>query len=700
MTIGTRPDQALSARKDALRPHADPASADDGRLEQAAFTLVDPSIVDAHGHYLEYAERVLLAAAGAGFQCVLGANRSFRRSDDDASYRTETAFTDSFWSANRPRPSAGILFLVRQGVRGLRARLSAAVWSARFNLRFSRFGLARLRARELGLGAPELLDMSADADAATATNPQLVSFFVLLTRVENIVARLIAGVRRRAARLPRRVKRGLRLAMTAAGWGLRTLLLAIAAVLLAPFLLIAALVARIVIRAPSADARLSQELRQFIRAAKLKPADVIFLPTVGPAELRAIIRLTQRDAVARRLKWRLMFRRPVFTGSRESYERESDTPNVRHARLLHVKTARALRGVNARFFTDTDPLTEQYNRLGSLRFATAPIPIAGAIAPAPPRDASTALTIGYLGDARDEKGFGLLPALVDEFSGQGLAPAKVRFLVQANYNIPGGEPRSAAARLALEATGGDVVELAAGPFDPPSYKALVERMHVVLAPYDGVAYSARSSSVFLEAIMSGRPVICTEGTWMARLIEPSRQAYYASLHERLGPSEQNVTENRAGALRVRMSGAGRIVRVTLSFNSARPDYVAIVRATAKDARGAVVSRRSQAVFVIEPSVHTLFEIPADASLIEISIGARDASSVVPPTAISAAVFSASTAPIGFGAVVTAARSEDLSYALRNIVTHFPDYRKAVDSIGSSLAAYHTAESLVHAMAAS
>ena len=174
-------------------------------------------------------------------------------------------------------------------------------------------------------------------------------------------------------------------------------------------------------------------------------------------------------------------------------------------------------------------MTAQYDFLGVYPFATLPVPVDAAEAPARPEPRP--LVIGYLGDARDEKGFQHLPKLVNSFAPRRGNEADVRFLFQANFNVPAGEPASRYARSLLQAYDKEFVELARGPFDSRQYADLLRRMDLVVIPYAAENYSARSSGIFMEAIAMGLPVLVSTCTWMARLLEPGRQRHLVNLCE-------------------------------------------------------------------------------------------------------------------------------------------------------------------------
>jgi hypothetical protein len=50
------------------------------------------------------------------------------------------------------------------------------------------------------------------------------------------------------------------------------------------------------------------------------------------------------------------------------------------------------------------------------------------------------------------------------------------------------------------------------------------RSHFILLPYDPANYAVRTSTVFIEALGLGRPVITTNGTWMAHQLRQRPEA--------------------------------------------------------------------------------------------------------------------------------------------------------------------------------
>ncbi len=207
--------------------------------------------------------------------------------------------------------------------------------------------------------------------------------------------------------------------------------------------------------------------------------------------------------------------------------------------LLNLPNHPALSG-RCFFYCDTEELCEQYNHglaCGHRVFASLPIPFRHDVldgGSAPRTDKR--LTVTYLGDARTEKGYQYLPAAISAIAAH--APpeelAKLRFVIQSNYNLPGGEPGIPEARASLAAIKGVGVELVDGPFTPEAYYALLGEADVMVLPYRPDRYAYRSSGVLAEALAAGKVCVVPEGTWMAAQVRQTDGGVVYSDADQLG----------------------------------------------------------------------------------------------------------------------------------------------------------------------
>jgi glycosyltransferase involved in cell wall biosynthesis len=144
-----------------------------------------------------------------------------------------------------------------------------------------------------------------------------------------------------------------------------------------------------------------------------------------------------------------------------------------------------------------------------------PIPH-GLTALPPPRSTSRhPLTIGYLGGARGDKGFHLLPDLVDQLVGDGLVPGRARFLVQATFGLSREEGLMEAARRRLARHSRECVTLIETPPDSEGFERALLATDLLLLPYDQEVYRRRSSGLLVRAMALGIPTVVSDGTWLA-----------------------------------------------------------------------------------------------------------------------------------------------------------------------------------------
>lgn len=197
-----------------------------------------------------------------------------------------------------------------------------------------------------------------------------------------------------------------------------------------------------------------------------------------------------------------------------------DNPETRrYATLLYrifFGAVSSVAGEKITYFSDSADLAGEYGRLAKKRVSVVPIPHL----PDPPcaEEAVDGRTDGkihvvYLGDARVEKGYHLLPGAIKNILAK---RTDVKFSVQSNVSSdPPAEIVKAVEKIKALAGG---VECIGEPLDSTDYYRLLSRADIVLLPYSPELYRARTSGIFAEAIAFGKPVVVPEGTWMERQI--------------------------------------------------------------------------------------------------------------------------------------------------------------------------------------
>lgn len=474
--------------------------------------LIDQSIKRPGGHHYEYAKRILDSARAHGLEILLLVHRDFVKT---LTHPSRGVFRRTFWDnyqyyygTTTAERFPASFSLVNRWQREMRLNIKRRVL-------YSRLGLAMARARHVPL-RDALLRPHVDVDASDIRSSRIL---LLLGCLGWGLAHVIRNreVRRRRFRLWRIL------------W--RVLLVALACpllvVVIGMFLMSAA-------RKSPAQCFAADLIRGLGKDWDPEES-LIFVPNATPAELEGLVLLQRYGHAATRSHWAFLFRRPIFGGLPDGYLEQAESVRRHRVELARLKAAAP--DLRVSFYCDTEELTAQYNFLGVYPFATLPVPV-DRIKGARQRGQAgrRPLVIGYLGDARDEKGFQHLPALVASFAAhrRATAPAPVRFLFQANFNTPVGEPGSRYARHVLSSHEPHFVELVDGPFDSREYLGLLARMDIVLLPYSTEQYVARSSGVLMEALAAGLPVLAPSSSWMARIVELVRQRHLAELFERGG----------------------------------------------------------------------------------------------------------------------------------------------------------------------
>ncbi|GGF38219.1 hypothetical protein GCM10011611_50730 [Aliidongia dinghuensis] len=266
--------------------------------------------------------------------------------------------------------------------------------------------------------------------------------------------------------------------------------------------------------------------RDFLSACEqlaLGPDDHALVHTIGVDELDALVDML--GTLDRPWPWihLQLVRRVEELGAGRPRERR---PEAVLARLLEGPAAGRIR-----FYSDTAELAEIYRCLIDRPVGVLPIAfrhdlILAAVAAAPARVPGTPITVGYLGNARLEKGFQHLPDLVEQVTGRLGWAGRVRFRFQSPFNIPSGEPGIGAARARLGAFPVDLVALDDRVLTTEQYYEMLAELDVLVLPYDGQRYDIRSSGILVQARVAGKPMVAPEGSWIARQVPaPAGEAF-------------------------------------------------------------------------------------------------------------------------------------------------------------------------------
>src|SRR5205085_10611968 len=99
----------------------------------------------------------------------------------------------------------------------------------------------------------------------------------------------------------------------------------------------------------------------------------LLFPTMTATEMSGLRTALWHDRRCRAAHYHLLFRRNAYDDYTDSFDAQEWT--VHPLRVGFTLLAEVARELQVHFYTDTDPLTEHYNRFDTESFTTLPIPV-------------------------------------------------------------------------------------------------------------------------------------------------------------------------------------------------------------------------------------------------------------------------------------------------------------------------------------
>ncbi|MBV9078268.1 MAG: glycosyltransferase [Methylobacteriaceae bacterium] len=280
------------------------------------------------------------------------------------------------------------------------------------------------------------------------------------------------------------------------------------------------------------------EWRRSLAAHPVSSNDHILFSTLSFTELLQLLHLLTTDIAS----WSLA---RVHLLLRYDPEMLSSNIGLFNRYFMQIRSSPVL-GSRILFHSDTDELARELHRLTGLPVTTLPIAfdqarlkerLAGR-RPAGERP----LVATYLGDARLEKTYQSLPDAVARLWPDYVRTGRLRFVIQSNFNVPGGEPGILDAAERLGRYLPDEVELLPEPLLPDAYYDRVAEADILLVPYDAERYRLRSSGILVEGLAAGKPAVTSAGSWMAAQLDADQGAV-VERSEELGPAIAQVVDD-------------------------------------------------------------------------------------------------------------------------------------------------------------
>jgi glycosyltransferase involved in cell wall biosynthesis len=447
------------------------------------FIIIDQSLRDFRGHHFEYDIAVAEAAASKGWRPMIVSHESFRRSLHPKGIKVYPIFRMAWdkYTGRGFRVAVGRLLKHLNPARYFYVARNSVVYLLVFTLR-GRPGLIAFWERVKGDGR----QVRWRCEAIKRLGPRIFESFKHVPFLRTLLSGVWTGCLSMFSLLSRR--------------GL-----------------------------PEQSMLFARDLKKALVTVKADSKDTVFIHTSSVEELEGALLLLTVLKKSSLPTFHLLLRRDCYE------DLTVHTHGLGLRACLKRFHASGLYPRHVRFYTDTDLLKAQYDKQSEIRFVTVPIPFRHELIDRHARDEGRAMTaaraknIVYMGDARPEKGYQLLPDMVQALWPNYVEKGKVCFTFQSNFNVPGGEPGMFEARQRLQHFPSETVRLLTEPMPPAEYYRHLGEADVVIIPCLADRYAARSSGILAEALAAGKPVIVPANTWMAAQIDPSRGRTYKDL---------------------------------------------------------------------------------------------------------------------------------------------------------------------------
>lgn len=453
------------------------------------FIIIDNSIEDTVGHHYQYAAHCLKAAQQLGYDSFLATKKTYSSSQDSSDWKSYPVYSYGFWHTS-PTFAKSLVNMNRS--------LLTKVNQLKYKAVFSWFGFS-WQNRNMLVSKTNLPGEEAIKNPIPwiILSSIAVPLYIFSSRTNNRLYKIKKSLFNLSSAKPRDPISGTQIETKRS----RTFY---------------------------------KDTRSLFQRIKLEKGDIVFIPTLGLTELLGLLEYFRKSADSELASWHMLFRRNIYTGRETEYWRQDEKLRILRTLVYFIQN---LQGQRVFFYTDTEELTIQYNRLGISSFYTLPIPHT---IPASVQEIGadkSSLIITYIGDARTEKGYQFLPHVVHDLWSDYVLPGKIRFMFQSNFNIPKGEPKIVVARSELESLPSDKVELLYNPLSFEDYLKLLLKSNIVLLPYDRDNYFARSSGILVECLAAGIPVIVPSATWLSRQFVLEIYRYHRATCEDLKVNE-------------------------------------------------------------------------------------------------------------------------------------------------------------------
>ena len=236
---------------------------------------------------------------------------------------------------------------------------------------------------------------------------------------------------------------------------------------------------------------------------------LILFPTFSFNDIIGITRFAEKLASSSNTQIAMV---QHFT-SRPNFDKDRFPHRLYSYSLNYLSQSPAKNRIN--LFADSKDLADEYKFYIDKPFKVLPIPHTQYSSEQPSiKTPSKKLVIGYLGDARINKGFHMIPETIKNVISS-LGSDTVHWEIQANIRKHQEWQTVQAVNLLKTMP---TIKLHEAAMDTDSYHKLMADIDIFMLPYTLENYHSQTSGVFSEIRGLGKVSVVTKGTWMAREI--------------------------------------------------------------------------------------------------------------------------------------------------------------------------------------
>ena len=246
------------------------------------------------------------------------------------------------------------------------------------------------------------------------------------------------------------------------------------------------------------------DLRTVSRAFSINRRDVVLLNTLRQWSLSGVVDWLEDLPVPQRPLVVMLLHFTAFPDP----ERDSDVLEFYQDGFERIERSPARSRIV--LMAITQELVDEYRQINDrLTYLLAPLPFAQLRLPA--ALAKQGVNLGYVGEAKENKGFQFLPYLVRRVMAS-------QYAADAHFHIHSfcWDPNWTFFRHSLPQLVHPRVTLYPQMLDAQAYERLLSKLDVMVFPYTRQNYHVHLSGPFSEAMAQGKILVAPRGTWMAR----------------------------------------------------------------------------------------------------------------------------------------------------------------------------------------